>query len=783
MPVGRSPYYRHMPLGTNDDSERCPLRPREEELLKRHGHRGLQHARGKKDSLISVLRKYMPNTADATQHKFAAVIGELLRPEVMLQPQDVQIAMECALLGHLWQQAVMLMGELYLVTGNGIRSAKSHHETVNALSDLAVIEHATTRAMLACQHSGHWRWSLQTFAYHKQQQRLQQQQLSNLEQNIPEEVRLSVASVTDPCRKLERYAVKQVDLLRLPGVRTWRLKASAAEEGRRWDMVLQVLHDMQESKIELHAAMHIPMIRTCGQTRHWARAVSVLAHVRQCRLEADAQSSIFVARCCLNSWRWWNSLHMLADMQLMVFLPNLEAHSTIMKCYTDQEFLMDPESNSRRWARALDHLCQIHRGRQKPDVALFAKLVGTCGRGQQWMRALCLLKGAEECGGYVDTRSFCLAHRAAIDACGRGRQPGRALALLHGMNAHSLQPDTTIFNAALAAMEMQVGGPEAESLADEVFQMLASMLRSDHAPDVLSYRSVLATCRFERRAEDVPGLLLGIQKEILQLLCPRSKAFRSPRSLAPVAVASKESLVAEAVNVLELHNFMATAVAAAVLRHNSIIKSFSSKWLWRGLSDDARCPVSVCCLSAGSVLHWLNAVPAGGECHWLPTGRVSLRRCTHSLDPIVNVWRGSCGSELYAQTASSGVHGEDGQKIRIPNRPSSTIVVAWTASNLTTPQLHQWLRPGATAQCCCRRLVGIASREEAQRKETDKQNQVFLLERDFEHTATRRSLLLLLDEVRHLLPTAPSHTVPPLRPHLEMTAEFSSYRSSGLGRS
>ncbi|CAK0901118.1 unnamed protein product [Prorocentrum cordatum] len=102
----------------------------------------------------------------------------------------------------------------------------------------------------------------------------------------------------------------------------------------------------------------------------------------------------------------------------------------------------------------------------EPDVFSYNAGISACGNGEQWQRALALLREIEEAKLEHDAISY----GAGISACGTGGQWQRALALLSEMREAKLEPVVTSYNAGISACE--VNGQWTQAL-DVLESMLA----------------------------------------------------------------------------------------------------------------------------------------------------------------------------------------------------------------------------------------------------------------------------------------------------------------------
>ncbi|CAK0873088.1 unnamed protein product [Prorocentrum cordatum] len=74
----------------------------------------------------------------------------------------------------------------------------------------------------------------------------------------------------------------------------------------------------------------------------------------------------------------------------------------------------------------------------EPDVFLsYSAGISACEKGEQWQRALALLRETRE----VKLKPNIISYNAGVSACGKGAQWQRALALLSEMREAMLQPD------------------------------------------------------------------------------------------------------------------------------------------------------------------------------------------------------------------------------------------------------------------------------------------------------------------------------------------------------
>ena len=196
-----------------------------------------------------------------------------------------------------------------------------------------------------------------------------------------------------------------------------------------WELAMAALERMGAQVREANVAYNTAMGH-CRRAQHWQMALCMLERMSARKLADVVSFNTAISACASVEGA---SLRLLQWLQVERLQPDVITFASAASSCEVHAL----------WREALDLMAQA----PKPNNFLLTAVLGACGRGKRWQRALQLLLDV----GEHDVQPSAVAFNAAMSACGHAKHWQIAMGLLPEMMQRRLTPNSTTFGAAVNA--------------------------------------------------------------------------------------------------------------------------------------------------------------------------------------------------------------------------------------------------------------------------------------------------------------------------------------------
>jgi len=296
-----------------------------------------------------------------------------------------------------------------------------------------------------------------------------------------------------------------------PNQRTFINGILALGRAGKWEQALEILHQMERSKIKNHLIAYNAALSACERAQQWRAAKALLDEMvaKKDGVRPDKISYNTVISACAKAGKSRTAIQLLDKMISSGLEPDrISYNSAISACaqagkWSDAHVLMEkarldgiePDvitytslinacSRSGDPKRAISFLEMMKTCGIKPDVVAYTAAIDACSKGNLWKEALDLVDEMRDAGVEPNERTY----RATITACGKGGRWERALDILDHMRARGFTKNAIYaYNAAAAACEHA-------GQYDRVMGLLNSMAERGVQPDAFTYSTAISAC-------------------------------------------------------------------------------------------------------------------------------------------------------------------------------------------------------------------------------------------------------------------------------------------------
>lgn len=261
---------------------------------------------------------------------------------------------------------------------------------------------------------------------------------------------------------------------------------TACEKGGLWREGAALVEDMQQKSVRPNQLSFGAAISAREKHGLWLQALDVVRCMRCATLPPDAISFSALISACEKGSEWSNAMSFLTSMASSKVEPNTLSYSgAVSAC---------EKSSGSLWhiALGLSSMAEV------ADVVSHSASISACEKAAKWMVALELLQLMP----LLRLFGNLVTYNSALSACDRRSQWRSLIMLLDALVSKELTPDLLSFNAAFSACR---GQPCAQLLLDQ-------MGRLKLQPDMITYASL------QVEHLEAPSMLTSMQEWQLQLL-------------------------------------------------------------------------------------------------------------------------------------------------------------------------------------------------------------------------------------------------------------------------
>eukprot|EP00316_Scyphosphaera_apsteinii_P000207 CAMPEP_0119311844 /NCGR_PEP_ID=MMETSP1333-20130426/24141_1 /TAXON_ID=418940 /ORGANISM="Scyphosphaera apsteinii, Strain RCC1455" /LENGTH=1075 /DNA_ID=CAMNT_0007316329 /DNA_START=161 /DNA_END=3388 /DNA_ORIENTATION=- len=318
-----------------------------------------------------------------------------------------------------------------------------------------------------------------------------------------------------------------VGMMRMVGlpvdVVMYNLLMTAYKKRRQWQLVLQVMQQMQASGVTPDIVSYNILIDACGKAQQLYRAFEYYDEMVRLGLQPGVNT------------------------------------------YTS---LIDACGKTQQLKRAYELLSQMQQEGVQPNAHTFTTIINACTQAQDLDLGLQVLEQMITCGAAHEVgQSTVTPYTTLIRACGKAFAVDKAFVVLRCMLDVGLKPNTVTFNCLIDACS------KAHDL-DKAFQVLRLMYHYNNPPDQITYTALIDACLKAQAIGRAFELISQMQKEDLQ---PSSSMYSS--LLDACVKAQQIDLIFEALHMMggagvRPSNSSFTAIIQACGKATSVERAF-----------------------------------------------------------------------------------------------------------------------------------------------------------------------------------------------------------------
>lgn len=273
-----------------------------------------------------------------------------------------------------------------------------------------------------------------------------------------------------------------VGMMRLVGlpvdVVMYNLLMTAYKKRRQWQLVMQVMQQMQSSHVVPDTVSYNILIDACGKAQQLHRAFEFYDEMVRQGLQPGVNTYTSLIDACGKTQQLKRAHELLNQMQEEGVQPNAHTFTTIINaCAQAQDLEMG--------LQVLEQMirCGAAHDVGQTTVTPYTTLIRACGKAFAVDKAFAVLRCMLEVGLKPNTVTFnCL-----IDACSRANELDKAFKVLAMMYHYDNPPDAITYTALVDACVK--GGA-----LDRAYDLLRQMRREEHTPSSSLYTSLLDAC-------------------------------------------------------------------------------------------------------------------------------------------------------------------------------------------------------------------------------------------------------------------------------------------------
>eukprot|EP00438_Fugacium_kawagutii_P013449 Skav225990 [mRNA] locus=scaffold4003:121009:122055:+ [translate_table: standard] len=256
--------------------------------------------------------------------------------------------------------------------------------------------------------------------------------------------------------------------LRDPKLATWILSNLARGSGRP-ALALQLLHVLQEKRLELNVYHASCALTACEKGNLWREGAALVEEMQQKSVRPNQLS--FGAAISAKRGLWLQALEVVRFMRCGTLPPDAISFSALISaCEKGSE-----------WSNAMSFLTSMASSNVEPNTLSYSGAVSACEKssGSLWRIALGL--SSAEVADVV-------SHSASISACEKAAKWTVALELLQLMPLLRLFANLVTYNSALSACDRR-------SQWRSLVMLLDALVSKEMTPDILSFNAAFSACR------------------------------------------------------------------------------------------------------------------------------------------------------------------------------------------------------------------------------------------------------------------------------------------------
>eukprot|EP00928_Gymnodinium_smaydae_P076224 TRINITY_DN59200_c0_g1_i1.p1 TRINITY_DN59200_c0_g1~~TRINITY_DN59200_c0_g1_i1.p1 ORF type:complete len:408 (+),score=15.73 TRINITY_DN59200_c0_g1_i1:101-1324(+) len=213
-------------------------------------------------------------------------------------------------------------------------------------------------------------------------------------------------------------ALHRFDELRCAGIRPDAIAytgvIAACGKGRRWDMSLALIRDMESFRVNVDLVCRSAAINSCGLGRAWEIALSLLNGAPR----SQGVDLVCVNACiaaCARGLAWRNAVALVWEMPVWRVQPDVVSFNTAMGAFS-LTIGDNPSGISDSWAWPLVLLTNMKNAALRPDPFSYSTAIGAAERSKRWQQALFVAWQARKCTRLTDAIGVLSAVGAAAAA-------------------------------------------------------------------------------------------------------------------------------------------------------------------------------------------------------------------------------------------------------------------------------------------------------------------------------------------------------------------------------
>ena len=273
-----------------------------------------------------------------------------------------------------------------------------------------------------------------------------------------------------------------VTMVRIFGLPTdvvmYNLLMTAYKKRRQWQMVMQVMQQMQTTQVMPDIVSYNILIDACGKAQQVPRAFEFYEEMVRRGLQPGVNTYTSLIDACGKTQQLKKAYELLIHMQEEGVQPNAHTFTTIINACAQAQDLELGLQVLQQMVR-----CGAAHDVGQSTITPYTTLIRACGKAYAVDKAFDVMRCMLDVGLKPNTVTFnCL-----IDACSRGNELDKAFQVLRLMYHYNNLPDAVTYTALIDACIKN-------GALGRACQLLHQMRREEHTPPSNMISSLLDEC-------------------------------------------------------------------------------------------------------------------------------------------------------------------------------------------------------------------------------------------------------------------------------------------------